>query len=871
MADFSALKTAIQTYIKQNGNEEIKGEILQNILLSVVTTLGDSAINDLVTALANEVRARQNADGTLQQNITNEATARGNADTALDGRIDDEATARANGDMALSNRLGSTITAENTAADQIGAEAEARAAADTALQELIDGITENIANGYVYAGIATPSSTPVMGKVFYLALTAGTYTNFGSTEVSQGINILKYNGSAWSLDAFVGIDDTPTPNSPNLVKSGGAFDSVMTNGSAFDISAHFASGGTLATYADLDAALAALNTLSASYKKGGMSIKFVQSSNKYVQYRLTSKTFTTTESNWQKQGAEVSVLQNTLMIGNTPTTIYADTAEKLNDTKFDVFGHFNFEYNYTSGWLTIKSDFLLEQGVRYILTLTLDSPVSSIVYLNLKRSDNTDRTSTYIPAGETSVTLNFLQEATSELVNIKTYSTASYSAMLNISKSKYIVEEINGIKENINSIEEELLDIPTTENASEDEYKVLGSNEKTIALVKQDDVQAGSMSYKNIKTAVNKTTDTISNLIVSLLNTDVDISKIINATIEEKINVLKSADSTVYDLIRMPAIELFGDNICVWVTAFPHTVGGLDTYPSEGYIITYNKQLTIISKKKFPCPSALASYGSHTYGQPVFIKNPNNELTYMFVSCSAVDAEVAQGYCDDGVLDIYTSSDGITFNLIQEISFRDSSYDYVPYTVAGMGAILPNGKMLVPAYKVFKTTGHYPMTIAGYFGFDVDDMAHPISNWIENDLRACNESALFLAPDFTPVVAARTGLRNKAVWRYVNNSWEKYYGDNYPAPLCQVPIIRSGKYLIKCSPKYLIERMCQVIYISSDEGIHWHELISLGEYGSYSDIRIENDYLWAVDAAVDSNYSNIQLFKIKLNINNKLF
>lgn len=299
MADFTALKTAIQTYIKQNGNEEITGDILQEILLSVVTTLGDSAINDLVTALNDEVAARQNADGTLQQNITNEATARGNADTALGGRIDDEATARANGDMALSNRLGSTITAENTAADQIGAEAEARAAADTALQELIDGITENIENGYVYAGIATPSSTPATGKVFYLALTAGTYTNFGNTEVSQGINILKYNGSAWSLDTFIGIDDELTPGSNNIPKSGNVLENIIKNGSAFDLSAYNAVDGVLATYADLDAALTALNALPAVYKQGGMSFRFVRTSdNKYEQYRLTASEFTTDITAW---------------------------------------------------------------------------------------------------------------------------------------------------------------------------------------------------------------------------------------------------------------------------------------------------------------------------------------------------------------------------------------------------------------------------------------------------------------------------------------------------------------------------------------------------------------------------------------------
>ena len=215
MADFSALKTSIQNYIKQNGNEEITGNLLQQILLSMVSTLGDSAINDLVTALNNEVSARQNADGTLQTNINNEATARGNADTGLQG--------------------------------------------------LIDGITDNIENGYVYAGIATPSTTPASGKVFYLALTAGTYTNFGATVVPQGINILKYNGSAWSLDSFLGLDDAPTQGSNNLVKSGGVLDSIIKDGSAFDLSAY----NSGATYADLSAALTALTALPAACKKGG--------------------------------------------------------------------------------------------------------------------------------------------------------------------------------------------------------------------------------------------------------------------------------------------------------------------------------------------------------------------------------------------------------------------------------------------------------------------------------------------------------------------------------------------------------------------------------------------------------------------------
>lgn len=252
MADFTALKTAIQNAIKQNGNEEITGNILQDVLLAIVSTLGDGSINDLITALGSEATTRGNADATLQQNINAEAQARQLADSTLQGGI---------------NTVSAAITAINNA----------------------------IGNGCVYAGIATPSSTPASGKVFYLALTAGTYTNYGGLEVPQGINILKNNGSTWSLDSFLGIDDAPTSSSNNLVKSGGVFNDIMTNGSAFDLSAY--NNGT--TYADLNAALTALNALPAAYKKGGMSMKFVQTSdNNYVQYRCIADEFTTDTTKW---------------------------------------------------------------------------------------------------------------------------------------------------------------------------------------------------------------------------------------------------------------------------------------------------------------------------------------------------------------------------------------------------------------------------------------------------------------------------------------------------------------------------------------------------------------------------------------------
>ena len=263
MADFTALKTAIQNAIKQNGNEEITGNLLQDVLLAIVTTLGEGNINNLINSLDAEVTARQQA-------VSAEAQARQLADSTLQGGI---------------NTVSAAITAINNA----------------------------IGNGCVYAGIATPSSTPASGKVFYLALTAGTYTNFNSLEVPQGINILKNNGSTWSLDAFVGIDDTPTPSSNNLVKSGGVFNDIMTNGSAFDLSAY--NNGT--TYADLNAALTALNALPAAYKKGGMSIKYVQTSdNNYIQARCTANEFTTDITKWQGVDDEPTPLSENLVKSN---------------------------------------------------------------------------------------------------------------------------------------------------------------------------------------------------------------------------------------------------------------------------------------------------------------------------------------------------------------------------------------------------------------------------------------------------------------------------------------------------------------------------------------------------------------------------
>lgn len=61
--------------------------------------------------------------------------------------------------------------------------------------------------GYIYAGIATATTNPgtPVEKVFYVATTAGTYTNFGNKAVNNGITILSWNSTSWTSNELISI------------------------------------------------------------------------------------------------------------------------------------------------------------------------------------------------------------------------------------------------------------------------------------------------------------------------------------------------------------------------------------------------------------------------------------------------------------------------------------------------------------------------------------------------------------------------------------------------------------------------------------------------------------------------------------------
>lgn len=168
------------------------------------------------------------------------------------------------------------------------------------LQEMYESLSQS--------AIEVVDTLPTTGKANKIYRLVGTtsYSDYmyNTDDLNTPILMATYNNA---------IENEPTPGSNNLVKSGGVASAIV-----FDISAYHATGSTLATYADLTSALGTNGAnVPSEVRKGGMSIKFVQTSdNKYVQYRLMSDTFNTTPANWQGVDDEPIPLSENLIKSN---------------------------------------------------------------------------------------------------------------------------------------------------------------------------------------------------------------------------------------------------------------------------------------------------------------------------------------------------------------------------------------------------------------------------------------------------------------------------------------------------------------------------------------------------------------------------
>lgn len=267
MADFTQLKTAIQQYIAQNGNKEITGNLLQTILLAMVQSMGDQAINGVLQMLSNEMIARENQDGYLGQALTAEqqrAIAAETKSAVLDGETKTLVFKNAAGQPLYQVSMASLVSNGLVDVEVDGTNLVMTFHTDSGNEEItipigdifnpsnyytktqVDGllspITTAITNvssrlnaGYIYLGLADPETIPTSatGKFFYIASQAGTYHFMSNGDIpivisSDGLYILSGGVEAddWYLETIVTFTNNAQFNSSRLITSGGVFNAI---------------------------------------------------------------------------------------------------------------------------------------------------------------------------------------------------------------------------------------------------------------------------------------------------------------------------------------------------------------------------------------------------------------------------------------------------------------------------------------------------------------------------------------------------------------------------------------------------------------------------------------------------------------------
>lgn len=189
MGNFDDLRTSIAEVIKQNGNEEITGDVLQFILLEMVSGLG-AGYRFLGTC--NTQTEPQEPDGAAFYigGAGEYLNFNGISPTVADGYVcffKWDGSAWSYSLLKVSQPVDDEITDGGQNPVKGGA--------------IYDEFQKLRAAGYLFAGVATPLTDPgvVTERVFCLATAAGEYSNFGEGfTLPYGLSILLFDGQDWS-------------------------------------------------------------------------------------------------------------------------------------------------------------------------------------------------------------------------------------------------------------------------------------------------------------------------------------------------------------------------------------------------------------------------------------------------------------------------------------------------------------------------------------------------------------------------------------------------------------------------------------------------------------------------------------------------
>lgn len=221
MSNYSSLKATINANVKQNNNQEITGNVLNSVLNQMVTSLGAGYLYKGKATPSGSPGSPDNnvfymAEPGTYTNYGNAVVPDGHIgmlsydgswhlDTFRTGFATEEIS---DGIVQLLDGGDPIYPITKTAA--------VKTANNTVLETIVKALdlaNSSATKGYLFRGIATPSTNPGTPEqpVFYIAA-PGSYTHFGNSTltVNDGyIGVIKWGGSSWSLDQIkVGDVDT---------------------------------------------------------------------------------------------------------------------------------------------------------------------------------------------------------------------------------------------------------------------------------------------------------------------------------------------------------------------------------------------------------------------------------------------------------------------------------------------------------------------------------------------------------------------------------------------------------------------------------------------------------------------------------------
>ena len=210
--NYLQLREEITEVIRTNGNEEITGEVMQYILLEMVSTLGKDFQFAGVGSPSTDVGEPDENKAWIvpaghYTNFGNE----------FDVAENEFGVVMFNGGyvvskVAVGRLTDSALTEGGTNPVEGGA--------------IYAEFVKLRAAGYLFAGLATRTDTPpaeLTEKIFYICTQAGDYTNFDNVTVQKGLNVLMYDGTRWAAHIIFEIGTNPTEASEALIESGGVF------------------------------------------------------------------------------------------------------------------------------------------------------------------------------------------------------------------------------------------------------------------------------------------------------------------------------------------------------------------------------------------------------------------------------------------------------------------------------------------------------------------------------------------------------------------------------------------------------------------------------------------------------------------------